>query len=407
MLLSQSKDKINYWALIITAVTVSTMLGPIILSIGVKGSVYQSFMGVTLMYYIVFGGQVRFNPQMIILLAVAILSIMLNNPPNYFHSWQRLLLFCIIAGVISPLITNKGLITFRINLFSYLLKVLVIVTVVSFIGFFFGLNYAYNMGADNMSHFGGITIHSMILSPIASISLLYVSGLFLCEKKKDINPRIKGILFLVIVVSFLTILLAASRIGLLAAIAGELFLIMKLSKKRSQKVIKYILLIVSLMILTYPFWNSYATRIIGKNEANIEAGGFTRSRDSKWNARLIEFKSNPFFGVGYAAILEETGDEIDKSSGQIEPGSSWAVIFSMLGIFGFIPFAWLFFKNLYHLYIDDDNLHTSALLGSILFFFMFHMIAEGYIFGAGSFLFFILWLTIGVSTVCNKYSIRI
>ena len=75
---------------------------------------------------------------------------------------------------------------------------------------------------------------------------------------------------------------------------------------------------------------------------------------------------------------------------------------SMLGILGFIPVAWLFMKNLYFVLSDKKCIVLYAVLGGVLIFFMVHMVAEGYIIASGSFLFFMLWATLGAAVAYRK-----
>jgi O-antigen ligase len=162
-----------------------------------------------------------------------------------------------------------------------------------------------------------------------------------------------------------------------------------------------VLLLVLLLFATFPFWGNFTTAMQQKQEYGRENENLFVTRENKWKNRLEEFQSSPFYGIGYYAVSENYSDDLNKITGQIEPGSSWLAVLSMLGISGFIPFVYLFFKNLYYLY-HDHNTSSSSLLGGVLIFFMVHMLAEGYVFGAGSFMFFMLWLTLGTVVACRK-----
>ena len=383
-------------ALLVILLTTSNIIG----FMPDTGIFYFLVMFGLLIYYCSYGGKITFNIPMICLIFVAALSTVINDPPAYFRSWQRLGLFIIIAGVVSPLIQNTKFILFRINLFQWLLKLLVVVTVLSFIAYFLGINYAISFYEIENAHFGGIATHSMLLAPIASISLCY--SVWLITNRRKYKKKYRYLYTGFAVVSFLVLLLAASRIAFLAAIAGLLFLLYKLNRQHFGKFIKSIFVVAMLLVVTLPLWDTYSIRLLQKQESNIKAGSATFSREAKWNARQAEFNSNPLLGVGYFAASEENSDDFDELTGQVETGSSWLAILSMLGISGFVPFALLFFKNVYYLYKDSKNVASSALLGSILIFFMVHMSAEGYVFGAGGFLFFSLWLTLGTAEAYRK-----
>jgi O-antigen ligase len=365
------------------------------------GIAYPVSMVSILILYSISGGKLSFNIPMLCIAFTAILSTLINNPPAYFRSWERLGLFFLISGAISPLIQNNKLNKFRLQLFDWLMKITLIITVISFIGYFFNINYVpVLVGLITPSHFGGITIHSMILGPIAVISMCYALSLVL---NKGLTKKVRCIFIIISFISFFTALLAASRAALGAGIVAVLFLFFKLTGKRISRLVNFVIVAVFLLVLSFPVWESYTTKIIEKQEYGRNSGTMIATRNYKWNARIREFNSNPLLGVGYASALKDSGDAIDTISGQIEPGSSWLAVLSMLGILGFIPFVYLFGSNLFFLYKDKNAI--SALLGSILIFFILHMFAEGYVFGGNSFQFFCLWLTLGAVTAYCKNNI--
>jgi O-antigen ligase len=267
------------------------------------------------------------------------------------------------------------------------------ITLASFTGYFWGINYVeMREDWDVPTHFGGITVHSMLLGPIASISMCY--ALYLAVGK-EISKKKKYLFAFIAFISFLTALLAASRSALLGGLVALLYLLFDLNKNHMGRWTKNLILMLLLFAVSFPIWSQFTTKMMQKSEYGVEQGSVLSSRENLWDSRIKEFKSSPFIGVGYAAASEKIDGMINKSNGQIEPGSSWLAISSMLGIFGLIPFIFLFGRNLSDLY--KDNSKYSALLGSVLVFFAVHMFAEGYIFAAGGIMFFFLWLTIGTA----------
>jgi O-antigen ligase len=347
--------------------------------------------------------KISFNLPMVCIILTAILSIWFNNPPAYFRSWERLGLFVIVVGVVFPFFQTSKLTVLRIEMFKYLLNATVIITILSFIAYFLGINYAFADETIHAPHFGGITVHSMVLGPIASLSMCYSFWLIL---NKQFTKKIIFFLIAILFISFSTVLLAASRVALSAGIVGLLFLIIKISRKKMTRSIRTVILFIILFAVTFPIWENFITKIQEKQEYSAENANLLITRENKWQNRLDEFRSSPLYGIGYSAVLERHDEDFNIITGQIESGSSWLAVLSMLGILGFIPVAYLFFQNLYYLY-NDNNLPSSSLLGSVLIFFMVHMFAEGYIFAGGSFMFFMLWLTLGTVVAYRKTGIFI
>lgn len=388
----------NKGSLSISLIAVSSVIGfmPNI------SPIYYSTMGVTLLYNIFISKKYSFNLPIILIIVASIISNLINNPPQYFQSWERLILFIIIAGVVSPLIQTNYFNRLRSNLFYWSLKIAVIISIISFIFYFLGINYMTRGGEILFStgRFGGLTNHSMILSPLASLSSLYVFNILINKKNKNTQT---AILFIVFFISFMVLLIGASRSSLLAMILGIIYIILKHYKNKLSSIIKVIIKISLIGFLLYPLWGGYLAGVIDKQNKNIERGGIMTSRDTKWDARIYEIKTSPIVGVGYSAILPDSGDYFDIQNGQVEPGTSWGAVFSMLGLLGFLPFIYLFISTYINTWKNKNN-YLSSLIGSILTFFAIHMQAEGYVFGAGGYMFYLFWLLIGVSVTFNKSS---
>lgn len=388
----------KYLSFIAILIAISNFIGPM----PHIGGMYPLVILALLLFYLQGGTSFRLNIPMLALVCVAAISTLLNHPPTYFRSYERLGLFLIVAGLVSPLIQNDKLIVLRRDMFVWMLRASVAVTILSFLGYFVGINYMSTTASLNgVGSFGGITYQSMVLGPIAATSFCYILYLSLIEKKTSRKKII--ILWSGIVFSLLTVLLTASRSALLAGFVGGIVIIYKIHAGTFSGFLRYLLGVICVALITYPLWQPYTINVLNKQKGNIETGGTTSSRDSKWEARTYEFKSSPLWGVGYFAALEDSGDDIDKTTGQIEFGTSWGAALSTLGLLGFIPLAWLFLENWYFLFRKREDTGDTALFLGILSFFMVHMIAEGYIFGAGSYLFFMVWLTLGA---INAYRIE-
>ncbi|WP_455188119.1 O-antigen ligase family protein [Bacteroides congonensis] len=387
-------------------IAISNVIGPM----PHIGGLYPIVILGVLFYLVAKGGLSGVNSAMAFIIFTAILSTLINNPPVYFKSYQRLGLFIIMAGLFSPLFRSKRLMLFRYQMFGWMLRVCVIVAVVSFIGYPLGINYMPVSEAlkRQSGAFGGITLQSMVLGPIAAVSFCYTLCLVLkvrLQKFSSYKKHFYVFLFLC-VVSFLTVLLTASRGSLLAALIGGMMIFFKMFSGATGKMLRYGFVITALLMVTFPVWKSYTEGVINKQKGNIEAGGATSSRDEKWNARMYEFKQSPLWGVGYFASLPETGEDFDEVTGQIEFGTSWGAALSTLGMMGFLPLFGLFLSSWFYLYQARCDLSSDVpvMLG-VLSMFMVHMLVEGYIFGAGSYLFFMVWLSVGAIDAKKRLSL--
>lgn len=334
------------------------------------------------------------NSLMLWLILACIFSIVVGKPLSLFRSWERLALFILVVSVISPLFNNDSFFKLRQYLFVNLIWSSILITVISFIGFFFGINYM-----RTGSYFGGITSHSMTLAPIASIS--FISSLVISYRAKKV--RLCYFYIFLSVISLLCILLSASRSALMGALCSALLIIIFENRRSLRKLLSSLGILIFIVLISFPLWRPYASDLMKKQDSNVEMGGSGfYSREKKWQAREYEFKKSPIFGVGFAAIDISTGDFYKPENGQIEPGTSWGAILAMVGIFGFLPVFFLFLVNFYYMLQKSSSNYIALILAALLLFYSIHLIAEGYIFGSGGFLFFTLWLTLGISTDFRK-----
>ena len=223
----------------------------------------------------------------------------------------------------------------------------------------------------------------MLLGPISGIATLACSYLAMnCDKRYWIlSAMCAG-----------SMLFAASRSSLLATLCGEIVLFY-FSTESLGKNTKRILVAGIVLLATYPVWNSALTGIMAKNQRSIYDGINISSRTSKWSLRLEEWQDSPIYGVGFCAVSEKDGIGFN---GMIEPGSSWLAVLSMTGTVGFIVFSTMFYRA------AKNSLRyrtpEGALTGAVLLFMGVHMFAEGHVFSGGSYLCFLVWLSVGCAT---------
>lgn len=316
------------------------------------------------------------------------LNILICKPDPVFNSWMRLGFFGLLLVCVSPLVQGEQLREVRHKTLNATLWILAMLTVASFFCRFLGINYMWGgqPGSYNTAGlFGGLFNQSMMLGPLAG-----ASAVFMAYKAFEANKKERKLYIYATLMCLAAVFFSASRSALMCSMAGVLVTLMKASGG-SQRFLKIMTVAMLVGAVTFPLWGGVTDAMMEKANANIEAGGFTTSRDEKWNARITEFESSPVFGIGYPSVnpnLDDVG-----FGGVVEPGTSWLAILSMTGIVGFV----LFFSIFYKAYKACNRMcrREDALYLGLLALFAVHMMAEGYVFAAGGFLCFILWLVIG------------
>lgn len=353
-------------------------------------------------YYIVFGAvlttsliklKVEVNKTMLLFILLCGISLLINDVPEYFRSFERLISFLLVSSLIGPLFCNSHLTRVRNAVFKYVNNLIVVITIISFIGFLARLSSFYGS-----SGFQGITNQSMMLGPISAFSGIICIQRYFTTQNQTKNKRIMQISL--ILISVLVCLIAGSRGALASLFLGAMICIFLVYRNSLIRFIR-ILIIVSLgIVVSYPLWMPYTERIQQKQENAENKGSIYASREDLWDDRINEFESSPYFGVGFSSMNPSISQShFDKNTGNIEPGSSWLFLLSSLGIFATCIFFLLIFKPLIMLFRDKNPSPNKLLVGSILSFFVLHLLFEGYVTASGSFLFVYLWLCIGVGHV--------
>lgn len=325
---------------------------------------------------------------MLILIFYLGLNIILCHPDAIFRSWPRYLLFVLLLIVVSPLAQSPYLRTLREDMLNLTLWFGAIFSICSFFCYFLGINFMMGLRSDynTAGTFAGLFNQSMMLGPIAGISSVFLAyKAYISHTKPMRNLYVATSLACLAAVFF-----SASRSALLCTLVGIGVMLLHIMKSGT-RFLKFIVLILFVAALTLPIWGGILDGVIQKNEANLAKGSFLTSREEKWNARISEFESSPIIGIGFATV--DPALDVVGLGGTIEPGSSWLAVLSMSGIIGGILFLSVFFSG----YKACRKMHSDkdALLSGLLTLFAVHMIAEGYVFAAGSFLCYLLWLVVG------------
>lgn len=327
-----------------------------------------------------------FNKTISIFILYIFLSLVIISPPDIFQSYNRFWYFIALLIVTSALVQGKTIREFRSTSLTLILNLSTIVTLISFICYFLGINLVireYNDAdsyLENPNIFAGITSHSMILGFVSMVSLIYTT--YISLKNKSIYC------WMGVAICFITCLFSASRGALIAGIIGFLYLI-TINSPQKINILKRIFLIGLALILSFPIWETHTSRVLKKQEMRENSGMFD-SRTEKVNARLNEFQDSPIIGIGFSVI--NTNYDRIKASGAIEPGSSWLGVLSMTGIIGFILFLTIIIRSWWIVHCRKLYLHESLIIVLSI-----HMMVEGYVFFAGSLQCVILWTILGSS----------
>lgn len=348
---------------------------------------YVTFGSMLLSALFCFQNRERLDRRFLYLLLYIPLGILLASPDPIFKSVPRYILFLLLCLSVGPVFQGSSVRMWRKSIMKASLWICVWLAVGSFVCYFLGINFMVvhnDLLEIRTGTFGGLTPHSMLLGPIASISTVFLVYKAYQEKKKWY--------WALAIASMGSILFSASRSALVCCIAGTVMMLY-LTSARKGKFMKSMLLFTILVTSTFPLWESATDMVMEKSMNNIEMGGLTASRDIKWINRWEEYESSPIWGIGFDAVDLDHYQDYSFQTGQIEPGTSWLTILSMLGTIGALLLLPIFYRCFKACCLSGDK--SNALLGGLLMLFAIHMIVEGYIFSAGGFLCYILWLTIG------------
>ena len=342
---------------------------------------------------------------LLLFLLICLLSIIINHPASYFRVWERFAVFLLILLSFSPLIGNYKIYIYRYEFCTNLLKIMTLFSVISFVGYFFGINFFVYQGIEldmnDVGHFSGFMNHSMVLGPISALSCVYciskVMTYITTNRKQSIYWGTCALACLG------SVFLSASRGATAGALFAILLMLLRYYSGKIGKVLKSTIIIAILLAISSTFWLPIAAPIILKNTSNQERGGVFYSREAKMAARIYEIQNNTLTGVGFSTI-DESVDVVDREKGTIEPNSSWLGVFSMTGIFGFLTFLFMVIITFITAFKRIASKNLSALMTGLISFFTLHMVTEGYVLAGGSILCGFFWLTMGVTYGLSHYN---
>lgn len=354
---------------------------------------YYVVLGISFIWMLFYVREFKMGDKASILFLIACMfSILFNvNIPSYFRVWPRFLLYFAVVLVVGPLFVSPFVNKLRSKLLFYTLDLCVLLSVASFIGYFFGINYMTRKGdllEIGVGSFSGFMIHSIYLGLFAGLAATYALMRVLSET--TIRKRVLWFVYLLCCMG--ACVLSASRNGVLSGIVGCLTVLFSWFRDKKSKAVTLLFFIALLGVVTFPVWGGLTDFLVKKQLGNNEMGGVIYSRQAKINARITEFKRSPIYGIGFC-VIDPSLDVVNTTNGQIEPGSSWLEIASMTGIIGFVLFLTICIKALRRAWNNEDKSKSCAFL-ALLAAFMAHMIFEGWILAPHSIMVVTLWLVV-------------
>lgn len=341
----------------------------------------------------------RISLPMAFLVAACAASIVLANPLPVFQPWMRLCYSLLVFIVLSPLLTSPTLTVFRIRLYKWIMRLSIFIGVGSFFCYFLGINYMstfYQAVPGTAGLFGGLTVQSMLLGPMAGIGFIYLLYLTLQELMRHGTFSVPRLFMML--ACLCSVLLSASRGAFLAMAAAAGYTLFMFLKDKPRQLLNVGLCLVLAAGALYPVMGYFASGIVAKQEANEKSGGTFSSREILWNDRKKEFLDSPVYGVGFAS-QRVISYAVSLRTGVIEPGTSYGAIFAMTGLLGGIPFMYVLLLNILK---RPPRLQAGAPVISpaqgTLVFFSLHMVTEGYVFAAGASLGAVFWCALGAAS---------
>lgn len=292
-----------------------------------------------------------------------------------------------MVAMIGPLVYSPSLIRFRDKLLESFFKVFMVIGGLSFVYWLLGIP---SLGRG---HFSGLMGHSMVLAPVAALGGLYAFYRFIHEPKGK-----KKLLFLgLFVFSTLDVVLAASRIALLGFVLGfSVFLFF--NKFRFRKLILLVLAAFAISIVSTMNTNTANMTEENSVETEMLERGLDNTREQLWEDRIMEFKSSPIFGVGFASqdntIVLQKGEGV---GGNVEPGSTYLMILSMTGLLGAAALFYLFLKPMFSKRFWKRISSSERYKLAAFVFFAVHFVSEGYIYSSGSLMACVFWVLVGTT----------
>jgi len=371
------KLKVNYLYIILSLCLVSSSLAVIPMGL----VIYSTGILIGIIY--IFRKRLYFqNKVFVFFLIISYLSSIIGGLWDY-----RIFVFTALFIFVTPIFNSKNVFIFRLKYILYSLSIFPVIALVSLYCYFAGINMMSLNDGDVSWDFSALFWHSMWLGAANGLSNIVL--LWLLTKRT--NKTLQIILILWLLSSVFLSIVSGSRSALLASVIAMSYLIY-LKTTDLKKLIKYILIIGSILIVSIPFYYNYAGRMLAKMEYQ-EVEGET-SRANIFKMRILDFKDSPIIGVGFA--VGRHAESGKKEIGRMESGSGWFSIVSQTGIIGLLTVLFIIYSAYIRVrrFIKKDSI--LQLLISIFLYLCLHSLFEGYILTSGYYLCILFWGILGL-----------
>ncbi len=353
------------------------------------GSIWQNVAVVTCLLVVLFKGVDKVGYATVYFVVCCLLSILVNNIPDFFHPGERFIQYIVVLLSFSPLLQGNGIHAFRLKMMETVIIALTVITIASF------LLRCAGGGITSVGYFG-YAQHPNFLGFFSMITTIALLMLFFLATKKKVRLIIGGLF----VFSLLTVMLSAARICLAGTVLGCLVFIYLYYKDNLSRLLTVVIVVAALVAVAFPLYEPYLDGVLYKQNAAEEAGSGTLSRDGIWATRMEEIRRYPILGVGCFSV--DTSIEEDDTyynpynvlMGTVELGSTYLGVMSQTGILGMIGFVAILVMALWRCWKtmkETDSLIPLWLL-SVFAALAVHMVVEGYATHAGSMQCIFLWL---------------
>ena len=302
----------------------------------------------------------------------------------------RLVAITIVLLVTAPSVSYDWY-QYKLNLLKCFYWGFAGVTLLNFYAKLIGYNYigqfqdAYSM--NRQFEFSGFGRFAMWTSCAAAIStMVFTSYAF----RNQTSYKLYNIIcYAMILVSLYVVMISASRSAFVLAIACSL-LVVKMQTNGGGKLLRNLIILGVTASLFAPILEDNSEAMLRKRNG-FQITTKNTSRDGLWGERMEEFRSSPIWGIGFAAH----GVGANKRIGRFESGGSYITVLAQSGIIGILLvfFIWLAASSLPGNIPKEPNIILTY--GAFVFM-TIHCTIEGYMFQAGWYLCFIVWLVVGV-----------
>jgi len=298
-------------------------------------------------------------------------------PQQSLPKWAGWALLMLVAG---PAVLGEAARQMRASAWRTTRLWLLAVGVVS-AGWFF-----LRLPVLGLGDFTGVMMHAMLVGPMAGMGAVY--ALNFAITRKSVKWAILAALCVV------TCLASGSRVAVAALTVATLVVL--LSRFRLSR-FAWLAVVVLVSVHFFARLPLESDSVLYEMTRTLSEKGLVNTREHLWQARVQEFKTHPFFGVGVG--MAEGPGLVGAGTGSVnvEPGSSYLALLSMSGLAGTAALACLVIQlgllvKAKSAQIPRERLAELMGIGAYL---AVHAVGEGWILGVGSPLCFIFWLWLG------------